>query len=1150
LLLFRALPPKSPAGLIVGPPRALLVFLVGETATAGLHRGAFRRSLRLVERFQDCRKSQEIQILGPYFSGSQASLQAVLHGWANEQRHPENPPSVHFISGAATGIDQERLKSMCKPANVRFQATVVPEYVVVNTLLKYLQLADMDDTTHEIRAFKDGFAILYESNTRYGQQAALGQQVALGLRATFGLSVSARERNEPTLFAFPLHISDVRAAYDRSTGAPRDDSLHLPSFGTRLRLPLEQSSNPRETEPSLTPTMTAALSERTLTNLLSCITHEHFRYALILATDFKDQLFLASLIRKHCPECRLIFSNSDLLFSHPDFSGDLRGSVVGSSYPLYSKNQRWSFPFRGRKERILLSGQSEYGYYNAMIALLDLEGIQSAELVEYGPPFPDPGDPGRNRPVPPVWISIIGQGGLYPVDAVPCGGDDAYKGYVFEPSMPTSKSASSGDAKSTFDPHYTALWIFPLVGMTLVLFYVGLTYASAVGAGRVVRRWARAALSYVGWASASAVARDRPAVAADASAVARDRPAAAADAMWDDWSLRSLFRARRKRLRWGQRFYVSVCLASLLAVYAYLALVRLIPLGHLLWVRASPVDVKTWNWPAPLVMAGLLGVFLLLVVVRAVYLPVKAWRMRTRGRPTPSVSADASNAAAEGAAGEQGQTTSAPAGAPSATGGLYLGLLALWRHRVALLCIGLLALLASYFVAQHARYPEAEGPGACLLFVERAASLANGVSPLVPATLLGLAFYCWGYIHLKRLFLLDRCAKMKPFPSGKEARETEWFERIASCRTRLDRDLHAPRWAGQTTVGLISLLVLFCAFCRIANHFGPSLDGIWIEAPLLVGLAGLGVLIVFTGLYLRKVWRTLRKLLQAVALLPLREAFDHIPTAIRQMYGPYLLSERPGRRRHLAYRRQQYQLLVEEYQGIRPALVSAADLTAELRTRLDEALPEPPAGRVHQARPDELAQAACACLLLLQHIWSNAARTERLLEEPPPKGQGGAAPDAAVTVILCPREPGDALKPVRKWLTRARDFVAPEITSYLSQFFVHLRNLALFLSLAPLMLLWAVSSYPFQPQRLWLLLAMGLLGFATLSIIWTIIQLERDELVSRILQTEPNRLNFHWGFLSNLALYAIPLLGLVVAASGDVSDLVHSLVDPLLQVLK
>lgn len=194
-----------------------------------------------------------------------------------------------------------------------------------------------------------------------------------------------------------------------------------------------------------------------------------------------------------------------------------------------------------------------------------------------------------------------------------------------------------------------------------------------------------------------------------------------------------------------------------------------------------------------------------------------------------------------------------------------------------------------------------------------------------------------------------------------------------------------------------------------------------------------------------------------------------------------------------------------------------------------------------------------ACSVVLQHVWGNSALAEKFADEPPPSGPGEGAPVAPPAAVHSDKaiEPKpDPDKLVRNWLRRAEDFVALEVTAYLSQFFLHLRNLILFLIIAPFLMLLAVTSYPFQPQRLWLLLTAALIGITTATAIWIVIQIERNEVVSHIMSTTPSKLTFNWQFLGQLLLFAAPLLGVVVAASSDASDLVHAWVDPLIQALR
>jgi hypothetical protein len=159
-------------------------------------------------------------------------------------------------------------------------------------------------------------------------------------------------------------------------------------------------------------------------------------------------------------------------------------------------------------------------------------------------------------------------------------------------------------------------------------------------------------------------------------------------------------------------------------------------------------------------------------------------------------------------------------------------------------------------------------------------------------------------------------------------------------------------------------------------------------------------------------------------------------------------------------------------------------------------------------------------------------------------------PDAKLEIqeFICPENSVDPA--VRHWLARVEDFVALEVAVYGSRFFAQLRNLIVSLSVIPFLFLLAVTSYPFQPQRLWMLLGVILIGVVTSSVLWIIFQIEHNEMVSRIIKTTPNELNFHWTFLSHILLSAVPLLGVLVAMSSDVSDLVHSWIDPLLQWMK
>src|SRR5262249_44581354 len=185
-----------------------------------------------------------------------------------------------------------------------------------------------------------------------------------------------------------------------------------------------------------------------------------------------------------------------------------------------------------------------------------------------------------------------------------------------------------------------------------------------------------------------------------------------------------------------------------------------------------------------------------------------------------------------------------------------------WRYRFVLLIVSLLSVYAVSLV-WHGRPPRLPRHGELLFFFERATNLASGVSPVLPILLLGLAFYFWGYLQLKRLYLLESQPANNPFPSG------ELFEQVNKRHQGVEKDLQAPKRAINSKFAWIVWLALWFTFCRIANHFVPSVDGIVTESILLLALAALSVLIVYGLLHLLKVWNGMRELLRAIAFLPL-----------------------------------------------------------------------------------------------------------------------------------------------------------------------------------------------------------------------------------------------------------------------------------------
>ncbi|MBO0801437.1 MAG: hypothetical protein J2P31_21665, partial [Blastocatellia bacterium] len=123
IILFRNIKPED--------HRLLLLFLVGETPTTGIHKEAFSNSLDQLARLHEAgilqpaeEESWNIRVLGPSFSGSATSLALSLKEFF-DKRVLSAHAKVQVISGSATAIDKNDM--LCLTGNysrVTFNTTV------------------------------------------------------------------------------------------------------------------------------------------------------------------------------------------------------------------------------------------------------------------------------------------------------------------------------------------------------------------------------------------------------------------------------------------------------------------------------------------------------------------------------------------------------------------------------------------------------------------------------------------------------------------------------------------------------------------------------------------------------------------------------------------------------------------------------------------------------------------------------------------------------------------------------------------------------------------------------------------------------------------------------------------------------------------
>lgn len=460
ILLFR-----GPAG--ASGPRLLAVYLVGETPKQGIHTRAMAAALELATRLPGAAAPEAfpegaprqlpaagatlaaqrlvapgtpsaqpiVRILGPSFSGSAPSLRRSLLAWrargagsaptgtqekagagtsaetsaaetsARDQTGAAPDKAATETSAAATSAtetsatNQSAATAPAPPAEafrivtgsataqgleqdfallpgVTFERTVMPDDELQDHTFRFL----IDQLGWE----PGNIALLAESDTAYGQQ-----EDALPL----------------LVVRFPSGLSSLRSAWEKDEAAGREAQgkgapLSVPR--NALGLSLTDQSRPVDLAPQFS-TLSTASHDLALSNLLASIWRGGVRYVGILSTDVRDKLYLAERIRRFAPDMVVFTLDNNLLYAHPQHSAALDGTLVLSSFPLYTEYEGWQEIFdplppgtpRVRYRRQFTS-EFQQGIFLAGKKLLGHEVVR-----------------------PRGWIAAVGNGTLWPLASLP-----------------------------------------------------------------------------------------------------------------------------------------------------------------------------------------------------------------------------------------------------------------------------------------------------------------------------------------------------------------------------------------------------------------------------------------------------------------------------------------------------------------------------------------------------------------------------------------------------------------------------------------------------------------------------------------------------------------------------------------------------------
>lgn len=140
--------------------------------------------------------------------------------------------------------------------------------------------------------------------------------------------------------------------------------------------------------------------------------------------------------------------------------------------------------------------------------------------------------------------------------------------------------------------------------------------------------------------------------------------------------------------------------------------------------------------------------------------------------------------------------------------------------------------------------------------------------------------------------------------------------------------------------------------------------------------------------------------------------------------------------------------------------------------------------------------------------------------------------------------------PFGLWVRGAEEFLAIQIVGYVGWALSQVRWLAVFLLSSLLVTTALLSSYPYQNQSevkaVFFFAAVA--GIVVLTL--TLIQMNRDDLLSRINGSDPERVNWNARFVLNLMLFAaVPLLAILSSTLPALRNLFTAWIKPIVRMV-
>jgi hypothetical protein len=377
-------------------PGALLIFVVGETPTAGVNPDQFQIARAYMQALCDpATHPNKVRISGPTFSGSFYSLAGLI--LQDKAKQPGKTYQIRSGTTQSQGAAQNFVNLVESPLrrDVEFHSA---------TENLWDQDRQFRDVLDQLRIPPDRAAVLSEGESTFGRAASR----AWSHIEPRGTPSRGSPHQDIRVFRFPRDISHLRDSYRQAVQASKSDKGPTPN----LDFTLKDAGVGEDSVPTYSQTQTPLSQNGVINEITRAIRRDDIRMVEVSATNVLDLLFLAGVLRRQCPDTRLLIQFADLLFVQAEQTQPLDGTLFLTSYPLFAESGLWQERREHRKDIAVYPDTLAEGTFNATVLLLAGEDPHRA---------PPPGDAWQSIPYPPAWLLTLDRRGFMPVKFWPNG---------------------------------------------------------------------------------------------------------------------------------------------------------------------------------------------------------------------------------------------------------------------------------------------------------------------------------------------------------------------------------------------------------------------------------------------------------------------------------------------------------------------------------------------------------------------------------------------------------------------------------------------------------------------------------------------------------------------------------------------------------